>query len=371
MNILVTGADGFIGKNFCQRLAELEGVNIIKFVRTSSLREIESALDNLNFVIHLAGVNRPTDDREFTAVNHNLTQDLCDLLASTNKKIPIIFSSSAQASLDNPYGKSKQEAEKVVMQYASDTGSTVYVYRLPGVFGKWCKPNYNSVVATFCYNIANGLPISVRDPNHKLMLVYIDDVVNAFIEKIYSPVANECKYCAVSPEYEITLGELADLLSQFKNSRDSLISENVGTGLVRALYSTFMTYYSPEQFSYKLPCYSDSRGRFVEMLKTKNSGQFSYFTAPPGETRGEHYHHSKTEKFLVILGKAKFGFRNLLTDELVEIEVNGDEPRVVETIPGWVHNITNIGDKDIVVMLWANEIFDRQRPDTIARKVGN
>jgi UDP-2-acetamido-2,6-beta-L-arabino-hexul-4-ose reductase len=239
---------------------------------------------------------------------------------------------------------------------------------LPGVFGKWCRPNYNSVVATFCHNLARDLPIQINDPNASVRLVYVDDVVNALLTALEAPAPGYTQ-AAVEPQYIITLGELAAKIRAFADCRTSLMSERVGTGVARALYATYVSYLPNEKFSYTVQQHADARGVFVEMLKTPDSGQFSYFTAYPGITRGGHYHHTKTEKFLVIKGEALFRFRQLLTDELVEFRTSGTTPQVVDTIPGWSHDITNVGDGEMVVMLWANENFDRQRPDTVASKV--
>ena len=263
------------------------------------------------------------------------------------------------------YGQSKLLAEKSVEQYGNDTGSAYYIYRFPNVFGKWCKPNYNSFVATFCYNTLNGLDITIDDPLAQVILVYIDDVCHSLISLLDGSVNNGFK--TVVPEYPTTVGEVADLLLAFKESRGNLITENVGTGLCRALYSTYLSYMSPEQFSYAIPSYGDERGVFSEMLKTKEAGQFSFFTAHPGITRGGHYHHTKNEKFLVVRGKALFKFEHITSGERYELQTNSSSPRIVETVPGWSHDITNIGDEEMIVMLWANEIFDREAPDTFAR----
>jgi UDP-2-acetamido-2,6-beta-L-arabino-hexul-4-ose reductase len=282
--------------------------------------------------------------------------------------LPLVLASSAQAERDNPYGQSKLAAEQAVQQLCAASGHPAVVYRLPGVFGKWCKPNYNSVVATFCHNIARGLPVQINDPAARLQLVYVDDVVSSFIAALDAPAAGLSRG-EVAPLYAITLGDLAQQIGAFGDCRTSLMSERVGTGLVRALYATYVSYLPNERFAYDVPVHGDPRGVFVEMLKTPDSGQFSYFTAHPGITRGGHYHHTKTEKFLLIKGRAVFRFRHLLTGELFELATSGDKPQVVDTIPGWVHDITNVGDDEMVVMLWANEVFDRERPDTVASKV--
>ena len=265
-------------------------------------------------------------------------------------------------------------AESAIAVYREKTGSAAYIYRLPNVFGKWCRPNYNSAVATFCHNISQGIPIQVNDPTAKINLVYIDDVIASFLQVMDGQLIGtdlvKDGFVEIEQQYHISVGELADQIQSFKDSRDTLITEDVGSGLVRALYSTYVSYLEPKQFSYQVPKYGDERGVFVEMLKTKDAGQFSFFTAHPGITRGGHYHHSKTEKFLVIKGKACFRFRHMFTGEFYELHTSGEQPEIVETVTGWTHDITNVGDDEMVVMLWANEIFDRENPDTYAKPVG-
>ena len=368
VRVLITGSRGFVGKNLVVRLSEMPGFQILRFDRGDELETLPDLVAEVDAIVHLAGENRPKDVSDFAIVNTDLTKTLSSAVRVAGRKIPIILASSTQAVLDNPYGHSKRAAELAVEQLATETGNPVAIYRLPGVFGKWCKPNYNSVVATFCYNIASDLPIQINDPTTRLQLVYVDDVVTEFIGSLEN-MEKGCVRGEVAPEYTIALGELATQLKAFKNCRSNLVSERVGTGLIRALYSTYVSYLPPAKFVYELPRYGDERGMFVEMLKTPDCGQFSFFTARPGVTRGGHYHHSKTEKFLVIKGAARFGFRHVLTDESVKIFTTGDEPQVVETVPGWTHDITNVGEDDLVVMLWANEIFDRTNPDTIASKV--
>jgi len=367
MKVLVSGADGFIGKNLCIHLKEI-GITVLKYTHESNPEDLINLLGNVDFIFHLAGVNRPKEDAEFIDGNAGLTIKLCDAIRSCKRAIPLIFSSSIQAEIDNPYGVSKLLAEEALVSLEKDTGSPVYIYRLPNVFGKWSKPNYNSVVATFCHNIANDLPIQINDASSSMHLVFIDDVIKSFLE-IFQDRPIGLNRPEVMPQYTMTVGELADQLTRFKKSRESMISEEVGIGLVGALYSTYLSFFKSEQFSYKLISHPDPRGRFVEMLKTKNSGQFSFFTAHPGVTRGGHYHHSKNEKFLVVQGNAKFGFRHLITDESFEKYSNGADPEVVETIPGWAHDITNIGSEELIVLLWTNEIFDLQHPDTFTHKV--
>lgn len=368
MRIVVTGANGFVGKNLLMHLARRADVETLSITRESGSNDIVRAAQQADFVFHLAGVNRPQNVSEFTTGNVDLTRELCQALQATGRKVPVAYASSIQAERDNPYGVSKRQAEEILNDYRVATDAPVYIYRLPNVFGKWCRPNYNSVVATFCHNIARDLPIQINDPNALISLVYIDDVISSFLELLESRFqANS--YREVEPVYTVSVEELAQLLRRFKDSRVSLITEAVGGGFTRALYSTYVSYFPKEQFAYDVPRYSDARGTFVEMLKTHDAGQFSYFTAYPGVTRGVHYHHSKTEKFLVIKGKALFGFRHIVTNEKFTLTTSGDAPQIVETIPGWSHDITNIGDDEMIVMLWANEVFDRARPDTYSHPV--
>jgi len=368
MRVLVTGSNGFIGKNLCARLSEIEEFSVLFFDRNVSSSLLEDLIDKSDAIIHLAGENRPRDDSEFDNINVGLTKTISRALVLLDKKIPVFFASSTQAELNNPYGKSKYAAEVELQQLSSENNNPVVVFRLPGVFGKWCKPNYNSVVATFCHNIVNNLEIKVNNPSSVLKLIYIDDLVNEIIYSLKNIIIGFTRR-PVGPEYSITLGELANKIGRFKHSRSSLMTEKVGDGLTRALYATYVSYFSSEIFSYSLPENIDSRGKFVEVLKTPDSGQFSFFTALPGITRGSHYHHTKTEKFLVIKGTARFKFRNIMTNEYHEILTSDSESIVVETVPGWVHDITNVGDCDMIVMLWANEIFNPSHPDTISCEV--
>ena len=324
----------------------------------------------MNFVIHLAGVNRPQDPKEFITGNTDLTSHLCKAVAaaaqSAGRPIPILFASSTQATLDNLYGRSKLEAENILMALRSNPLVPVHIFRLPNVFGKWSRANYNSVVATFCHNIARDLPINIDNPQSLLTLVYIDDVIEQFVQIMdgVAPVTRADGFAVVRPQYTISVGELAQLIQNFRESRRSLLIERVGTGLVHALYSTYISYLPVDAFAYDVPQHVDRRGAFVEMVKTPDCGQFSFFTVHPGVTRGGHYHHSKTEKFLVIKGQALFRFHHMQTQQAHELKVSGDKPQIVETVPGWAHDITNTGLEEMVVMLWANEIFDRVRPDT-------
>jgi UDP-2-acetamido-2,6-beta-L-arabino-hexul-4-ose reductase len=367
MRIVITGAQGFIGANLRIRLREIGYDDVVGVTRATSDRELAAALAAADFVFHLAGVNRPQKESEFVAGNLEFTERLCDMLAASGRPTPVVFSSSTQAALDNPYGRSKRAAEDALLGYARRSGAPVYIFRLTNVFGKWARPNYNSAVATFCYNVVHRLPITVNDPAARLRLVYIDDVAEAFLRCLTEP--GPAGQADAGPVYETTVGEVADMIRGFADSRNSLLSPPVGVGLVRALYSTYVSYLPPASFAYQVPQYSDPRGTFMEVLKTPDCGQFSWFTAHPGVTRGEHYHHSKTEKFVVIRGTARFRFRQIETGEACELVVQGGAGQIVETAPGWAHDITNVGDDELIVMLWANEIFDRSRPDTIAMKV--
>lgn len=366
--VLVTGAGGFIGKNLLVRLSEQPDIEVLSFVRGDCDEMLSSMVAKADTIVHLAGENRPDDVADFVLVNTELTRTLCEAIRVAGRNIPLILASSTQAERDNSYGKSKLAAEKLVEAFVAETGNSAVIYRLPGVFGKWCKPSYNSVVATFCHNIARGLPIQIDDAAVTLQLAYIDDVVDELLHALDATKPGLLR-SEVNLTYSITLGELAEQITAFQHCRTSLISERVGTGLTRALYSTYVSYLPPKQFAYDLPQYGDNRGIFVEMLKTPDCGQFSFFTVHPGVTRGSHYHHSKTEKFLVVRGLARMRFRHMITGETTEITISSDKPQVVDSIPGWVHDITNIGDSEAIIMLWANEIFDRQRPDCIPCEV--
>jgi len=371
VKVLITGADGFIGRNLRQHLAERRDVEVACFTRHQALDELPRAAEGVEFAFHLAGVNRPQDPQEFMTGNRDLTVAVLRALETANgpaARIPVVFASSIQAARDNPYGASKRAAEEAVAEYVARSGAAGHVFRLPNVFGKWCRPNYNSAVATFCHNIARGLPITINDPTAEVRLVYVDDVVTRFMGLMDGADAavDADGFVTVAPEYTVTVGALARMIEGFHGSRATLMTDRVGSGFLRALHSTYLSYLPPPSFSYEVPRHGDPRGSFSEMLKTRTSGQFSYFTALPGVTRGGHYHHTKTEKFLVIKGRARFKFRHVQTDETHELVTSGDVAEVVETVPGWTHDITNIGDDELVVMLWANEVFDRERPDTFS-----
>ena len=370
--ILITGSNGFIGRNLATRLSEEKIFSINFYNRSDCINQLEKLVSEADLVIHLAGENRPKSSMEFEKTNVGLTKKICDLIRleakDANRLVPLIFTSSIHAKTDSAYGKSKREAENKIRELNAEIGNSCCIYRLPGVFGKWSRPNYNSVVATFCYNIARNLSVDIHDPNQTLDLGYIDDVVNDILSLIFNGWEH-CEMRDLKPLYKVKLNKIYNLLCKFQDLKLSNRVGNVGKGFERALYSTFLSFQREVNFSYKLKSHIDGRGAFVEILKTNNSGQFSFFTAKPGATRGEHYHHTKTEKFLVVKGTASFRFRNLLDDNTIELKVSDEVPEIVDTIPGWVHEITNIGREELIVMLWANEIFDPKRPDTISAKV--
>ena len=367
MHVVITGADGFIGRNLQVRLAEAADHVVTSVTRASPPGLLSEAARSADFVFHLAGVNRPPDPADYDAGNASYTADLCGILASAGGRATCVFASSTQAAIDNPYGRSKKAAEDALLDYAQSSGATVHIWRLTNVFGKWSRPNYNSAVATFCHNTARGLPVVIHDPNAALRLVYVDDVVDAFLGLLQPGC--EGGFHEVRPVYETTVGEVHRTIAGFASSRESLFTDRVGGGLTRALYATYLSFLRPDAFAYDVPVHGDPRGGVVEMLKTPDCGQISYFTAHPGVTRGGHYHHTKTEKFLVVKGVARFGFRHVVTGERAEITVHGGSGRIVETVPGWAHDVTNVGQDEMVCVLWANENFDRAKPDTIMMKV--
>jgi UDP-2-acetamido-2,6-beta-L-arabino-hexul-4-ose reductase len=370
MNVLITGADGFIGKNLKLRLSEFPDLKISIFVRNGSQADLFDLVARADFIFHLAGINRTQDSSEFAKGNTALTQALCNALddraTAGAPPIPVVYTSSTQAQQKNAYGQSKLEAERILLSTSERLGLPLSVFRLPNVFGKWCKPNYNSAVATFCHNISRGLPVEIHNESTLLTLVYIDDVVSAFtsIMQGRSALVDEEGYAQVEPRYQSTVGEVVRKIEGFHRDRTSLSVARVGEGFERALYATYLSFVPQSDFAYNIPMHADARGVFVEMLKTRDSGQFSFFTAGPGITRGGHYHNTKTEKFLVIRGKARFKFKNMASAETHELDTSGDKSMIVDTVPGWSHDITNIGNEDMIVMLWANEVFDRERPDT-------
>ena len=373
MNVLITGSDGFVGKNLVVHLRQRGELKLICIEKSNSDGELADAIAQADFIFHLAAVNRTADAAEFTVGNRDLTAKLAQLVSATGRKVPIVVSSSIQAERDNPYGQSKLGAEEALLSRTASLPGAVHIFRLQNLFGKWCRPNYNSVVATFCHNISHDLPICIHDPASPVSLVYIDDVVDAFTKILDAHLAGVTPaggpYRIVEPVYQSTVGEIANSIQGFHDTRKKCEIANVGTGFARALYATYLSYLEPADFAYGISKHEDPRGEFAEVLKTKDSGQVSYFTAHPGITRGGHYHHTKNEKFLVVRGRARFGFRQILTGETFQLETSATSPQVVDTVPGWSHDITNVGDEELIVMLWANEVFNPQKPDTIMFKV--
>lgn len=362
----MTGADGFIGRNLSVRLEEV-GAEVLPLLRDTDRSSWFSAVDAVDLVIHLAGSNRPAEPSEFMAVNHGTSDLLAQAVSATGRQIRVVYASTIRATEDSDYGSSKRQAEKRLECLSEETGSPVHILRLPNVFGKWARPNYNSAVATFCHNIARGLPVEIHDAEAPLHLVYIDDVVERILEIADGGVPSGM--VSLGPIYQTNVGAVARTISGFYADRDNNFIDQVGAGLIRALYSTYVSYLPKERFSYPLKPHNDRRGSFSEVLKTRTSGQFSYFTAHPGVTRGGHYHHTKTEKFLIVNGRARFRFRHILSGETHEIDVSSDHPVVVETIPGWAHDITNVGESVLISLLWANETFDPLNADTINARI--
>ena len=375
MKVLITGSDGFLGKNLKLLLSERSDVEVLSFSRSNQMDQLPDMLYGVDYVYHFAGVNRPHDSKAFTTDNVDFTsflaRSVCQVSEATGRQITIIGASSVQALSDTPYGRSKLAAESTLRDAAQSRNVSVFIFRLPNIFGKWCKPNYNSVVATFCYNISRDLPVQVNDPAAPLKLMYVDDVINCFVQLMDSGNSLSVPdiYLSSIPQYNTTVGELLSQIQSFKDSRSTLMIDRVGTGLVRALYATYLSYLPTESFSYVIKQYNDSRGIFAEMLKTPDCGQFSFFTVRPGITRGGHYHNSKSEKFLVLKGRALFKFRHMHSSQTHELVTTDRISEIVETVPGWTHDITNIGSDEMIVMLWANEVFDPKRSDTFACSV--
>ncbi|KXG44565.1 capsular polysaccharide biosynthesis protein CapF [Tepidibacillus decaturensis] len=364
MKILVTGAKGFIGKNLIAELKNRKYTDILEYTKDTNPSLLDEYCKEADFVFHLAGVNRPKDQSEFMKGNFGFTSTLLATLKEYNNNCPIMISSSIQAELDNSYGRSKKAGEDLLFKYSKETGAKVLVYRLPNVFGKWCRPNYNSVIATFCYNIAHDLPITVNDPSVVMNLVYIDDVVNELINALNGKENAVGDFCEVPVVHTITLGEIVDLIYSFKKSREERTIPDMSDAFTKKLYSTYLSYLPKDRFSYELKMNVDYRGSFTEFIKTPDRGQVSVNISKPGITKGNHWHHTKNEKFLVVSGKGVIRFRKIDSDETIEYYVSGDKLEVVDIPPGYTHNIENLGDTDMVTIMWANEPFDLEKPDT-------
>lgn len=384
MNILITGSKGFIAKNLISTLHNISDkkdrsfgieneLTIYEYDRKTDEMLLDAYCKNADFVFHLAGVNRPQDPSEFMEENFGFTSMLLEKLKKYNNKCPVMISSSIQAILDNPYGKSKKAGEDLMFEYEKETGAPVYVYRFPNVFGKWCRPNYNSAVATFCNNIANNLSITVNDPSVMMTLVYVDDVVAEMIAALKGEAnKKDDGYCYVPVQHKITLGEIVDLIYSFKESRVTKEIPNMSeNSFAKKLYSTYLSYLPTNEFSYPLKMNVDDRGSFTEIIRTKDRGQVSVNISKPGITKGNHWHHTKNEKFVVVHGHGLIQLRKIGLDKdgnkypVINYEVSGDEIKVVDMIPGYTHNIINLSDsEDLVTVMWANEEFDPNKPDT-------
>lgn len=373
MKIVVTGANGFIGKNLMVHLQTFSDLEVVPLYREHKVEDYGNILKNAQLIFHLAGINRPDNKLEFDIGNRLLTQNILNTLRDVNTNPKFVLASSSQVeNQHNPYSKSKRRAEHIVEQAANDGVVEAIIYRLPGVFGKWCKPNYNSVVATYCYNVANKLPLEVRDENYQFPLVYIDDVVGHLLSHLKEPLhIGSINWPIVNTQFEANLGELATIIQSFGKMRHNLELPKIHLTFHKYLYSTYLSFLPKDSFSYSVKLKKDDRGDLFEWIKSPFFGQVFISTTKPGITRGNHYHHTKTEKFMVIRGEGEISFRHVLdTDkEVLTYEVDGNKPQVVEIPPGYTHNITNVGKTEMITLFWANEIFDPEKPDTIFEKV--
>ena len=365
--VLVTGSEGFIGKNLITRLQELDNTIIKSFDKDDNIETFKKYLREADIVFHFAGVNRPKKVEEFERINAGLTTTLVELLEEMDNKIPIVITSSIQAELDNPYGKSKKIAEDELINYAKKNSVPVYIYRLPNVFGKWSRPNYNSVVSTFCYNVSHNLNITISDPKKELELVYIDDITDEFVSLLNREDKDFHKhYYNIKRTFMVTLGELADKLYKIKEVRKTLIVPDLSDDFMKALHATYLTYLDKDDFSYEMDSKEDKRGDFTELIKSDSFGQVSISGSRKGVVRGNHYHNTKNEKFCVIKGKAVIKFRNILDDKIIPYYVSDKKIEIVDIPPGYTHSIENLteGDGEMILLIWANEIFDSENPDT-------
>jgi len=365
--VLVTGSEGFIGKNLIIRLQELDNIVIKSFDKDDNIETLKKYLREVDIIFHLAGVNRPKNVEEFERVNTGLTTTLVELLEEMDNKIPIIITSSIQAELDNPYGKSKKMAEDELIKYAKKNSVPVYIYRLPNVFGKWSRPNYNSVVSTFCYNISHNLDITFSDPKRELELVYIDDVVDEFVKLLFRKDRDLGKYFYnIKRVFKVSLGELAEKIYQIRDMRKTLIVPDLSDDFAKFLHATYLSYLDKDDFSYEMDSKEDNRGDFTELIKSKSFGQISISKSCKGIIRGNHYHNTKNEKFCVIKGEAVIKLRNILDDKIISYYVSDKKIEVVDIPPGYTHSIENLtdGDGEMVLLIWANEVFDHENPDT-------
>ncbi len=367
--IVITGSKGFVGKNLLVTLISQGYSNVVEIDRNSDDSALERAIDGAKWIFHLAGVNRPQVVEEFQEGNFGFTNKLLRLLKQKNTQASIVVSSTIQVLQDNPYGKSKLAAEALLLIHQKETKQPIYIYRLVNVFGKWAKPNYNSVVATFCHRIARQEAITIHDPTSPIRMVYIDDVVREFIDCMSSRPSSKGPYYEVKPEYNITVGLLAQTIQSFASNRTQLFLERQADPLTKKLYATYLSYLQENQFSYDLTMHKDHRGSYTELLKSLTDGQISVNITKPGITKGNHYHHTKNEKFIVVSGLASIKFRKVGSFEVIEYLTKGEKLQVVDIPPGYTHNITNIGEQDLVTIMWASEFFDPNNPDTYPMEV--
>lgn len=364
MKVLVTGSNGFIGKNLISNLSLNKEIEIYKYDKNSTEKELEKYTKDCDFVFHLAGVNRPEKTEEFMEGNFGFTSTLLDYLKKNKNKAPIMISSSIQAELDNDYGKSKKAGEDLILKYGKDNKVKTFVYRFPNVFGKWCRPNYNSVIATWCYNISHNLEIQVNDPAKELTLVYIDDVCKELINCLSDNENRKGDYCYVPITYKKALGEISSLIKSFKENDRKIMVPSTGDNFTKYLYATYISYVPLEELVVDLEEHRDNRGVFCELVRTKEAGQVSVSTTNPEILRGGHYHNTKMERFIVIKGKARIEFEHVIDHNKFEFIVSGDKLQYVTIPVGYQHSINNIGDDELVLILWANELFDPEISDT-------
>lgn len=369
MKVLVTGAKGFIGKHVCLALKTRQHT-VYEYDLGNTPEELEQYIKDCDWIVHLAGVMRPQNRSDFSSANVDLTEVIANKIVELNAKCSIIFTSSIQAVLDNDYGSSKLAGEQILQKLHKEHGVKTIIFRLTNAFGKWCRPNYNSVVSTFCYNIANDLPIQISDPAHVVNFIYIDDIVKSFVDLIEGVKEGKIDdYNSVTPEYPISLGDLADMIRGFKDYRKNISVPSFRNELERKMYATYLSFLPEDQFAYDLNMHKDNRGSFTEFIRTPEYGQVSVNVAHPGITKGNHYHWTKNERFLTVQGQCSIKFRKIGTDKVIEYIVDGKSLRVVDIPPGYVHNITAIGDEDAVTIMWANEPFDPENPDTYYEEV--
>lgn len=379
MKILITGANGFVGKNLAETLKAIKDgkdktrniliEDVFLFDIDSSKQELEEYTKRCDFVVNLAGINRPQKPEEFYEGNKGFIETLCSYLIKNRNKCPIIASSSIQVGKDNDYAKSKKEGEEYLKTFSQEHGNPVYIYRFANLFGKWCKPNYNSVTATWCYNIAHGIDIQINNPDVVLPLCYIDDVVNEIIECMKGNANYNGEYHEVSPIHNISLGELAEILQRIRDSRKDLSILDQSDKFTKKLYATYLSYLPEDKFNYPLKMNVDDRGSFTEFIRTEEHGQVSVNISKPGITKGNHWHHTKNEKFLVVSGTGIIRFRKINDDKVIEYKVSGEKLEVIDIPTGYTHNIENIGDVDMVTIMWANEPFNPEKPDTYFEEV--